>query len=218
MKFTQIILLSSSILLPAAAALARCRRVDANYLPVMAFIFMGALNDALSIYLVTHHRSNAINNNIYILLEAFLLLWQFSNWQLFDYFGKGLSIVALLILIGWLYDYHSVEGINTFHAFFRIGYGLLLVTASLLMIHHLVSGYFGRLIKNSIFIFCSGFIIYFSLKVLIEIFMIYGLYRSAAFQHTIFYASSYSNALVNGLYFLAILWIPKKPHYIILPS
>ncbi|MEO6129987.1 MAG: hypothetical protein ABIP30_16680 [Ferruginibacter sp.] len=218
MSFNLMILLSCSILLPAVAALARCMRVDTIYLPVMACIFFGALNDAFSVYLVIHQVSNAINNNIYILLEATLLLWQFSNWGLFGRFRTGAAIVAVVIFAGWLYDYHNVEGIKTFHSFFRIGYGLLLVLASLLMIHELVSGYYGRLIKNAVFIFCSGFIIYFSFQVLTEIFMLYGLYQSEAFQQTIFYASTYSNAFVNLIYFIAILWIPRKPQYIMLPS
>lgn len=218
MSFTLMIVLSCSILLPVLATIARYRQLDTFYLPVITCIILGALNDAVSISLVTYNRTNALNNNIYILLEAFLLLWQFSRWGLFGHFEKGPAIVATLILTGWLYDYHTVKGINTFHSFFRIWYGLALVLASLGMIHQLVSGYFGRLIKNATFIFCSGFILYFSLKVLTEIFMIYGLYQSEVFQQTIFYASTYSNAFVNLLYFVAILWIPKKPQYIMLPS
>jgi len=66
---------------------------------------------------------------------------------------------------------------------------------------------------DAVFILCTGFIIYFTFKALIQAFAIYGFSRGNSFLLNIYIIMIYLNFLVNLLYLYAVLWIPTKIKY-----
>lgn len=71
------------------------------------------------------------------------------------------------------------------------------------------------LIRNPVFIICLAFIIYFTYKVLLEIFWLYGLNSSREFRVEVYNIFKYINLFANLIYALAILWIPRKREYML---
>jgi hypothetical protein len=60
------------------------------------------------------------------------------------------------------------------------------------------------------FLICNAFIIYFTFKILVEAFWLYGVNESVNFQAMVFDISSYINVFTNLIYALAVLWMPMK--------
>ena len=80
----------------------------------------------------------------------------------------------------------------------------------------LIVTYRKKLLKNPVFLICSGFIIYFTYKILIEAFWLYGLKAGKGFRINVYLLLTWINLIVNLIYALAMLWIPKKPQHITL--
>ena len=84
------------------------------------------------------------------------------------------------------------------------------------MINRLILDERSGLIKNSVFLITIGFIVFFTYKILIEIFWVYGLNASRDFRVEVYRIMTYINLAINLIYALAVLWIPKKREYTLL--
>ena len=91
------IIFSLSILIPTIAGIIRSNSTLKSYYPFLIFIWLGTLNEILSIVLALTVRSNTISSNIYVLLEYVILLFQFYKWN-----NGSIRKLMVLILLGFL--------------------------------------------------------------------------------------------------------------------
>jgi hypothetical protein len=80
--------------------------------------------------------------------------------------------------------------------------------------NRLVFSFSGDLLKSPVFLICNAFTIYFTYKILVEVFWIYGLNTTKSFRTDVYIILTWINALTNILYSIAMICIPKKPRYI----
>lgn len=80
------------------------------------------------------------------------------------------------------------------------------------MINRLIGSERKTLLKNSIFIISTIFVFYFTLKVIVEAFWVYGL-NETNFQTNVYHISVIVNVFANLLYTIAILWMPSKQRF-----
>ena len=97
-----------------------------------------------------------------------------------------------------------------FNSYFRIFYSLILVLSSVSMINQILMKEREKLAKNPTFIICIAFIFALTYSLLIELFFVYHLQLSATFNTNLHYIFIVINLFSNLLYFLAILWMPKR--------
>jgi hypothetical protein len=214
MNHLQVVLFSSSILLPALLSAVKFRNTDRSFYPFIFFIWIGALNEIISYLISIRGGSTTFNNNIYILAEALLILWQFREWDFFQNFKKGFPILFLLLVITWFFDYRTIQGLGSMNLNFRLFYSFLIVLMSIHVCNRLVFTFNGPLLKSPVFLICTSFILYFTYKILVEVFWIYGLNKAKNFRMDVYIIMAWINALANIIYLLAILCIPKKPRYL----
>lgn len=158
--------------------------------------------------------STTFNNNVYILAEALLILWQFKEWDIFASFKKGFLLLASFLITVWLLEHGTKERLFNIHLSFRLIYSLMIVLMSIHINNRLVFTSGGSLIKSPVFLICNGFTIYFTYKILVEVFWIYGLNATKAFRIDVYILMSWINAFTNILYSFAILCIQRRPRYI----
>jgi len=89
----------------------------------------------------------------------------------------------------------------------------MIVILSIQLNTGLVFTYKKNLLKSPVFLLCSGFTVYFTYKILIEVFWVYGLNASIDFRKNVYIILTWINGLVNILYLIAISCIPAKPRY-----
>jgi hypothetical protein len=214
MNHFQILILSFSILIPAIAGVARIRKIDTTLYPFIFCIWVATLNEMVSAVLTSFKINTAANNNIYLLVEALLIGWQFKNWGLFSFYKHTFKIYILLVISGWLLEMSFLSELHVINSGFRIVWSFLIVLMSIHVNNKLIYHHRGRLLKSPVFFIGTGLIFYFTFKIFIEAFLLYGLAVGPAFYKKLFVILAWINLFTNLLFAYAILCIPKKIYYI----
>ena len=216
MNFWLITILNLYILVPAVTGLARFSKINKVYHPFIYCIWLGSLIEIVSNVFVLNGYSNAVVSNIYVLAESLLLAWQFRNWKSFEK-GKILFPVIIAIFsISWVLENFVFSKIIYFSSYFRIVYSFIIVMLSIIIINRQIVTERKSLLKNPVFLICIAFVFYYTLKVMVEAFWVYGI-NDKSFGTKIYYISIVTNFIANLLYTVAIVWIPTKLRFT-LPS
>ncbi len=216
MNFSVLQLLSYLVGIAAILGLVYSKRIDRAFFPFIFFLWAGFLNEIVSGICISLYRTNAINSNIYILISSLLVLWQFSNWGLFKSNNRVFLFLILLFISCWVIDSFFIGHISRFNPYYRIFYSFSVVLMSIQMINRLFSTQKKQLIRNSVFLICICFIVFFTYKALVEIFWVYGLNASRDFRVEVYRIMTYINLTANLLYAIAVLWIPRKQESLLL--
>ncbi|HUC82468.1 MAG TPA: hypothetical protein VMR70_16295 [Flavisolibacter sp.] len=210
MQLTLPEIFSLTILLGAFISAVRFRTADSSFLPFMILLWVGAANEVLSITLMSYGSHTAVNNNIYVLLEALLILWFFRRS---DAALKNTYVFIALLgacTLFWIIDTLFVFGIRQISSYFRIFYSFIIVLLSINAINYLLFAEKDSLLKSPTFLISVCFVVFFTYKILIEAFWIKGLNNSSHFRNNVYAILVYLNLLVNLVFALVTLWIPRK--------
>lgn len=202
------IFLNYSIVITAFIAAVRYKAIDKNFQPFIFFIWLGLLNETLSLVLIYTKGSNTVNSNIYVLFETIIILSQFYYWETLS---QNLYHCFLLIaFIIWIADnviWHRVSGNNSV---FRIAYSILIIICSIKQVNRLVTFERVTLIKNPVFLICTAFLMYYSCKAFIEVFNAWHLQVTRVFSRNIFTILYFADFVSNIIYAIALLCTPRK--------
>ena len=217
MSWTLNAIFSFSILLAAIIGIIRFKNISPNYYPFIFSLWIGSLNEIVSYFLIRNSVSNALNGNIYVLIESLLISWQFKKWDAFKNNRWVFEIIIILFVTSWIIENFFISRITSFSSYFRVLYSFIIVLISVNTINELIIRERRNIMKNSVFLICTAFIIYYTYKVLVETFWIYGLNYSRGFRNNVYFILTYVNLLANLIYALAVLWMPMKQRFT-LPS
>ncbi len=214
MAYTIIMIMSYSILPAALAGILKFRQTDAAYYPILILLTLGLSNEMLSSFLIYNGYSNAVNTNIFLLLEVLLILWQFKRWGLYDEYLFLVKYIVTALMLCWFFVYRKPEHLFQFFPLFRYVASGLIVIMSMLMIIKLTFTYNSKLLRCSMFLICTSFCIYYSIAVLVEVFLQIDAEISGEFKDAVFRSGSVVNVVCNMIYLIAVLWMPLKPRFI----
>jgi hypothetical protein len=210
MGFLTSAILSLSIVVAALIGWMRIRKIDPAFFPFLILIWLGLANEIIAIVLVRNGFSNSIANNIFSMLESFLVTWQLKNWRLFDKKPTLYWLMQLTLLLSWCIDQYLTGNIREFNSKYLIVQSLAIV---FLTITILARNYFESslpLHHNALIMISSAWIIYFTYTSLAEFIWMFGLERSISFRIKIIEIMTVVNAGTNFLFAYSILWIPRK--------
>jgi hypothetical protein len=209
--------LGYSIAIAAVIGLISFNKLLPAYRPFIILLCLGFINHTLSVLFIETIRNNAINSNLYVLCESLIYLILFKNWGAFH--KKEILFNSLFIILAglWIYDNLIWHSLNKTNSLFRIVSSFILIFLSIDQINKLIVTAKKNLFFNAIFLICSGIIIYFSYKAVIEVFFFISLSASVQFYSKILNILVFVNLFVNLLFAWAILWIPKKQKSTLLP-
>jgi len=210
MSYTWFVILSCSIFVPAVIGGVRILKVDSAFHPFIICLWIGAINELISIYFSQSGNSTHVNNNIYVIIEAILLIWQLKRWGAFDRFHRLYFMLILIFISGWLLENYFLASIHATEPWFRLGYSFIIVLLAIQVVNHLIISERRSLIRNPIFLVTMGCIIYFTYKGLVEVFWINGFNTSPGFLINVYSIMIWINLLVNIIFSFAVLWMPEK--------
>ena len=214
MNYTLIVAFSFSITGAAVIACIRAKKVSTDFIPFLLTVSLAFFNEVASFIISKAGYSTNINNNIYILLESLLITWQFQRWGLFERGKKWYYGILIFYILFWTFDFFIIHTITYVSSYFRIAYSYITVIMSISIINRLIIHERACLLKNSIFLVCFAFIIYYTYKVLLEVFWVNGLNASRVFRMKVYDLYACINLFANLIYALAVLWMPRKLPYI----
>ena len=217
MTYTLVVILSASIAFPAIIGAIRYSTINPVYYPFLYCIWLGFLNEIIGYFVVRSGNSNAFNNNLYTLAEAILFTWLFKRWGVFNRSRHTFLLLVAVYCVAWLTETFLLDRMKHNTSYFRVLYAFVIVLLSIQTIYTQLILEKRNILKNSVFLICAGFVIYYTYNVIVGLFWLYGLNASLEFQMSIINIMIFINCFVNLIYALAVLWMPTK-HRFSLPS
>ncbi len=210
-------ILSLSIGFAVIFGIVRFRRIDPSYYP-----FLFVCSAALAVELL--HRTLMENGlpkslffllNIYSYVDFLLFLWLFSNWGLFNRKKSTVIAIAGAFFIAWVVtNIIFTSFINKANLYFFILYSFALIFFSVSTFNRMVVHERSSIFKNPKFWICLGVIIFYSFFIVYSSTGVTFMYvPSKEFRRGLQAIMVYSNLLVNLLYAVAVIWIPRKKNF-----
>ena len=196
---------SHSIFIAAVLSIIKFKKINEAFWPFIYCLWIGSINETLSAILILQHYNSSVSNNIYVLIEAVLLIFLFKNFEVFSRSKYLLRTLLLSLLLVWLIENFIFSEIFKTAIYFRIFYSLIIVFMSINCINDLIVN---NRNSKAILVLCIAFVFYFTYKVFVYSFWISGL--SNSFLSALVSIMMYVNLLTNLIYALAVLWMPKK--------
>jgi hypothetical protein len=208
-----IILCNHSIVIAAVIACFRVKSVTSDYYPFIIFIWLGLLNESVSLALLYNRYTNTVNSNIFVLLEYLLILFQFYKWN------KGNAakyyLLAYVGLLVWAADNFLLNSVQQNNSVFRVFYSFVVLLFSIDMVNKIIIFENIRLKNHAMFLICLIFIFYYGFKACVESFNMFHLGLTGNFLRKLWLILNIVNLITNLLFALAVLWIPTRQKFIL---
>jgi len=213
MPNTVLQVLSFTIIFPIILGLIRMHRIRASYQPFLLFLLLALTAEVVSEVSIWLTKSNIITSNIYMLLEAGVILYLFYTWGFLKKRPRLLIFLAVIYCITWLIEniYMGLLAEN-FSSYFVILYSLATVLLSINEINSLIAAFGGNLFRNAKFLICIGLIIMGVYSIITEGFQLIDPDNSRV-SRNIFNLFAIINAFVNIVYAIAVWFIPVRDDY-----
>lgn len=206
-------ILSLSIAIPAATGWIRFKKMDPAFLPFNILMWFGLYNETISISLNLAEIQNIGPHNLFNLVESILLTWQFKRWGMFQA-NKWFWMVLFLFIISWSADYFLVSTFSHFNTFFHLEQVFILSLMAIHVLTKVAFSYPGPLLKDSRFLICILLLLFFTITLLVQGYLALGEEGSRTFRINTYAIFAYTNCIINFLFTLAIIWIPRKRNFI----
>jgi hypothetical protein len=207
------IVVNYSILIPAVIGVFRFKSITRDYHPFLFIIWLGVINETLSLIFIFTIGSNTFNSNVFVLFEYLLIVYQFYKWN--DQATRTYAILAFLGLGVWITDNVVINIITHNNSLFRVFYSFIVVFFSIDQINKVIIYERGSLLKNPMFIICITFLLYYGFKAFVESYNMFHLPLSRSLLRDLWIILYFVNGFANLLYALAVLWIPTKVKFIL---
>lgn len=204
---------SFSIFIAGIIALVRFKKINKVYYPFLVCIWLACANELLTLILYKFHSNGNVNNNIYILCEAILITLLFKKLGILKTPKNLYQFIIVLLILCWAAEIFIFGKLSEAVIYFRIIYSFIIVMMSVNYLNVLIGSSKKLYFKNSDFLLCLSFILYFTYKILVQSFWLYGLNSGISFLLKISAIMIYINLIANLIYALAVLWMPSKIEY-----
>jgi hypothetical protein len=202
-------IINYSIIVSVIISIAKFKTTDKKFYPFYFYLWISCANEIISDLSIYFLGTNAINSNIYVLTSSLILVNQQCRW---DSESKKIKyyIIYALILLTWITDNLFFSKLTYFNTYNRIFIYTILILSSLYQLSpsKRIQNY--KLENEVIFFLLAIFIIKYSITSIVEITLLCGNQLSFIFQKTTFYIIIFSSPIINLLYIMGVIWIPKK--------
>lgn len=209
-------ILSLSIGLAAILGIVRFRKIDKSYYPFVYNVTLAFIVEIIvRIFTKTRNiEAFGITLSLYSLVDFILFAWLFHNWGLFNRNKTVFASLIGLFSAGWL-TFVIINGFLLENFYYLILYSFALIFFSVTTFNKVVVHERGSILRNAKFLICLGIIIFYTFFVVLCAFQLSFFSHSIgpALRRNVFQINVYSNLLVNLLYALAVVWIPKNKNF-----
>ncbi len=208
---------SLSIGFAVIIGIVRFRRIDSAYYPFIYNAIIALIVEILNKRLTDTGHPVAFNFvlNVFSYIDFFLFLWLFHNWGLFNRKKSTFITIAGIFFIIWIVENALLTGFVRHNLYFFMLYAFALIFFSVSTFNKVVVHERSSIFRNPKFWICLGIIIFYPFFILTVTTGI-SLFRnnvSVQFRRDLQAISVFSNFLVNILYAVAVIWIPRKKNF-----
>jgi len=142
-----------------------------------------------------------------------LFAWLFHNWGLFNGNKKIFLVIVSGVVVLWVYITFFVTHFYNINNPYLLLYSAALIFFSVTTFNKIVVHQRINIFTNARFWICIGIIIFYSFFILTRATdLSTGVLKhvSKSFKDNLQLINTYSNLLINLLYAVAVIWIPRK--------
>jgi len=205
-------LLSITLILAAVTGLLKWGKIKKEDRPIIVGWWLVIAVETIRFISILLNKPTLIPYNIYVLPLMWLYVWQFHQWKVIPARFTGFLIGTLSLL--WFMDYFVIDGysLDKLHYSYRLALSFTLVILSVTSMNIQIIEEKRSLIKNYRFLICLGITVYYTYRVLVDVFTL-----SAMSREFMTGISTFNRYLIQFYYlllFLAALWIPRKKNFL----
>jgi hypothetical protein len=195
----------------------RFTTIDKSYYPFFYLAVISLLMEITGFILVKNKMYNSMFAmvNVFDYLEFFFCTWLFHLWGLFNFKKNIFLSIILLSFICWLIFTFYTGNITRHNFYFPVIYSMALLFFTVTTFNKFVIQDRRAIFKNPKFWILMGMIIFFAfyLLTLSASLTIFGKNVSSSFRRSLQGIVIYSNLIVNLMFAIGALWIPKKKNF-----
>lgn len=211
--FAFILIGGYSISIAVIIGLLRFPKIHRDYRPFIFIIIASLISEVISSILISYRTSNAIAVNLMGLADGSLWLWQFRKWKAFDTQKLYYPIAAILMITAWIVENILLGRLSSFSSLYAIGFSFSIVFLSIGQVNRQITDEKDNLLLNAKFLICSGAILFYTYRILVECFYLLDIRKSDSFLINVFNILALVNLIVNLLFAFAIIWIPTRQKF-----
>ena len=210
-------ILSLCIGITVIIGVVKFKTIDKAYYPFFYLACIALLVEIASYILSTNEIKTAIPVviNIFCFAEFFFYTWLFHLWGLFNFRDKIFITVVAVFFIAWVIFTFFIGSITSPNFYFRVIYSMTLLFFAVTSFNKFVIPERTAIFKNPKFWILTGMVIFFSFYLLIQSanLSIFGINTSKGFRRGLYDIVSYSNLIVNLMFAIGALCIPRKKNF-----
>ena len=193
--------------------------MDPAYHPFVYYACLSVLVEIVVYILLSNNMKDRVGwvYNFFALAEFYLLVRMFHNWGLLK---RKKQYFALIITLSYLLFACTlfIRGYDKINYFAQIVNSFVLIFLSISAFNRMILNEKNNIFKNAKFWICIGMVIYYTYFILVNTEKISFLHLkpSKYFDYKVWQINAYANLLVNLLYAVAVVWIPRKKNIITL--
>ncbi|GAB2830124.1 hypothetical protein [Ferruginibacter profundus] len=210
-------ILSLSIAPAVIIGIIKFKTIDKSYYPFFYLADIALLVEIVN-YLLLEKETYAIKVvliNVYCFVEFFFYTWLFHLWGLFNFKQRYFVYVTVCMFVVWLVCSFYITSFTSPNMYFRVIYGTILLFFAVTAFNKLVIQDRAYLLKNPKFWILLGVIIFFAFYILSRTatLSLYGIDTSKQLQRGLHGVIDYSNLIVNLMFAIGALCIPRKKNF-----
>jgi hypothetical protein len=210
-------IISLGICFAVIFGIVRFRKIDPAYYPFIYVLGAALITEILCRIITLYGSLEGFNIivNIFSIVDFCLFTWLFHNWGLFNRNKSIFIAIIASFVVAWL-CIHLIkyQFIETGFYFFIL-YSFALIFFGVTSFNKVIVNERKSIFRNAKFWICLGVIIFYSFFIIFCVtrasLFIGGV--SEMFERKLHEINVYSNLLVNILYAVAVLWIPRKKNF-----
>ncbi|MEO6315983.1 MAG: hypothetical protein ABIU63_06980 [Chitinophagaceae bacterium] len=203
---------SMSIVISVIIGIVRWRVIDAAYYPFIYNIIIVFLVEVINgMHKYSVETIQLIN--IFSIIDFCLFAWLFHNWGLFNKKRKWFLLIIFTACLVWMIITFFITGFSHINNPYLLLYSATLIFFSVTAFNKIVVQERVNIFTNARFWICIGIIIFYSFFIVTRATDLSAnlfLNISQPFLRSLQKINNYSNVLVNLLYAVAVIWIPRK--------
>jgi hypothetical protein len=207
-------ILGLSIVFAVIIGIIRFKVIDKSYHP---FIYLNAISLLVEVltYALPQVGQNSVTviiANIFSFTEFYFFTWLFHNWGLFNFKKRIFILVCSIYFLAWVGFIFCFGGIKHYDLYFPVIASVTIIFFAVTVFNKFIVQDRTPFIKNPKFWIVTGIIIFFAFYVLITSthLSLFGKQTSEKLAVELHKIVVYPNLLVNLMYAIAVLCIPKK--------
>lgn len=199
-----------SILPVLLVSLLLLRNKEKNYWPFVILIILGSFIEVLTTVFRARHISNIPVINIFLLAEFSLILLQLKNWGFFTKRSPVFSIALSTVGLAWIIETWLRADIAQFNNYSQVLASFIIIICVILFLSQLLIEKVSNILKDTRFLLSIGFLLYFTISILVFIFSNESLQLSSQFYLSLWVVHSFANISANLIYAFGLLCIARK--------